>query len=315
MSIRNYSNTTPATVLTATLQNTAGSTAIQVGSTASYPTPPFIAGIERGTTNEEVVEVTATVDGTHFTATRGFDSTPINTHDGGAPFEHCSAAIDYREPNLFINLIQNAGDIIVGGSGGAASQLPIGTSGYALVSNGAGAAPSWQQVIAPGVCAHTAATSAPPGWLIRNGATLSTTTYAALFAQLGYTYGGSGSSFALPNALNTVDLGGGAGSSYPLGSTGGAASVSLSSSQLPTHTHGVNEGAGHYHNAPPNNNFAVEAVSTIGFTNVGAVNSQNISYSARTGTNTTGITIANAGSSSPVNTLPPYQALTPIIKF
>ena len=41
--------------------------------------------------------------------------------------------------------------------------------------------------------------SAPTGWLAANGASVSTTTYAALFAAIGYTYGGSGGSFNLPD--------------------------------------------------------------------------------------------------------------------
>lgn len=44
-----------------------------------------------------------------------------------------------------------------------------------------------------------AAAVAPKGWLACNGASVSTTTYAALFAQINYTYGGSGGSFTLPN--------------------------------------------------------------------------------------------------------------------
>lgn len=44
-----------------------------------------------------------------------------------------------------------------------------------------------------------AADSAPTGFLKANGASLSTTTYAALFAVIGYTFGGSGGSFNLPD--------------------------------------------------------------------------------------------------------------------
>ena len=44
-----------------------------------------------------------------------------------------------------------------------------------------------------------ALSSAPSGFLKANGASLSTTTYAALFAEIGYTFGGSGASFNLPD--------------------------------------------------------------------------------------------------------------------
>lgn len=55
------------------------------------------------------------------------------------------------------------------------------------------------QSVPTGVVAHFAANSAPTGWLKANGASLSTTTYAALFAVIGYAFGGSGASFSLPD--------------------------------------------------------------------------------------------------------------------
>jgi len=44
-----------------------------------------------------------------------------------------------------------------------------------------------------------AGSSAPTGWLVCDGASLSTTTYAALFSTIGYSFGGSGGSFNLPD--------------------------------------------------------------------------------------------------------------------
>jgi len=44
-----------------------------------------------------------------------------------------------------------------------------------------------------------AGTTPPDGWKEENGDLLSTTTYATLFALIGYTYGGSGPSFKLPD--------------------------------------------------------------------------------------------------------------------
>jgi microcystin-dependent protein len=50
-----------------------------------------------------------------------------------------------------------------------------------------------------GAVIYFAADAAPTGFLKANGAALNTTTYAALFAIVGYTFGGSGSSFNLPD--------------------------------------------------------------------------------------------------------------------
>lgn len=44
-----------------------------------------------------------------------------------------------------------------------------------------------------------AGSTAPTGWLLCDGASLSTTTYASLFAVIGYAFGGSGGSFNLPD--------------------------------------------------------------------------------------------------------------------
>lgn len=55
--------------------------------------------------------------------------------------------------------------------------------------------------ISAGTVAHFAASTAPAGWLKANGALISRTAYAALFAAIGTTYGaGDGSTtFALPD--------------------------------------------------------------------------------------------------------------------
>lgn len=41
--------------------------------------------------------------------------------------------------------------------------------------------------------------TAPKGWLLCNGASVSTTTYAPLFAKIAYSFGGSGANFTLPS--------------------------------------------------------------------------------------------------------------------
>lgn len=61
--------------------------------------------------------------------------------------------------------------------------------------------PDLSAVIPPGTIIHYAGRTVPSGWLICNGANVSRTDYAALFAAIGTTYGaGDGSStFNLPN--------------------------------------------------------------------------------------------------------------------
>ena len=50
-----------------------------------------------------------------------------------------------------------------------------------------------------GTVIYSASNSIPTGYLKANGASISTTTYADLFSAIGYTFGGSGASFNLPD--------------------------------------------------------------------------------------------------------------------
>ncbi len=83
-----------------------------------------------------------------------------------------------------------------------------------------------------------AGTAAPTGWMLCDGASLSTTTYAGLFAVIGYTYGGASSNFNLPDLRDRMIVGKGSTFSS-LGATGGAASKTLSTAEMPSHTHDI----------------------------------------------------------------------------
>jgi hypothetical protein len=56
----------------------------------------------------------------------------------------------------------------------------------------------------PGMIVMYGGTVAPAGWLLCNGGSYSTTLFPALFAVIGYSYGGSGSSFNVPSLSGTV---------------------------------------------------------------------------------------------------------------
>ncbi len=81
---------------------------------------------------------------------------------------------------------------------------------------------------------------APPGWLMCSGQTLAISQNNALFALLGTQFGGNGSStFQIPNLNGRIVLGPGSngGPTHIIGELSGTESVSLTSSQLPSHTH------------------------------------------------------------------------------
>jgi len=81
--------------------------------------------------------------------------------------------------------------------------------------------------------------SAPTGWLLCDGSIVSRTTYSALFAIVGETFGaGDGSTtFVLPNLIDYVPAGVGGTLGSTIGVTVGALTVTLTENQLASHTH------------------------------------------------------------------------------
>jgi len=89
-------------------------------------------------------------------------------------------------------------------------------------------------------------TAIPTGWLVANGAQVSRTTYAALFAAIGTAHGvGDGSTtFNLPNLQGRVPVGLSSDTEFnTIGKTGGAKTHTLHWSEIPAHTHKFPGGA------------------------------------------------------------------------
>lgn len=100
-------------------------------------------------------------------------------------------------------------------------------------------------VAPPGLIAAFGGTTPPAGWLECAGQTVSRTTYAALFAAIGTTWGvGNGTTtFTLPDFIRRTLIGaGGSGTSVIaqfVGSVGGQETHTLTTTEMPAHTHGV----------------------------------------------------------------------------
>jgi microcystin-dependent protein len=88
---------------------------------------------------------------------------------------------------------------------------------------------------------------APSGWAFCNGQILAIAQNTALFALLGTTYGGNGTSnFALPDLRGRVAVSSGQAPGlqlYDLGEQTGTENVSLNQNQMPAHSHTVSAGA------------------------------------------------------------------------
>ena len=82
---------------------------------------------------------------------------------------------------------------------------------------------------------------APRGWADCNGQLLPINQNQALFSLLGTTYGGNGqTTFGLPNLQDRTAIHAGQGpglSDRSLGQTGGSALATLSTAQMPSHSH------------------------------------------------------------------------------
>jgi microcystin-dependent protein len=143
---------------------------------------------------------------------------------------------------------------------------------------------------------------APLGWMFCDGTLLPISGNDALFALIGTTYGGDGqSTFALPDLRGRwpvhVDATGG----YPLGSTGGAESVTLAPEHLPPHSHTVLASAAAATGTSPAG--TVWAATTTPAYLPDVVPTQDMASG----------TLAPAGSSLPHENRPPYAVLTFII--
>jgi microcystin-dependent protein len=146
---------------------------------------------------------------------------------------------------------------------------------------------------------------APRGWAFCNGQLLSIAQNTALFAILGTTYGGNGqTTFALPDLRGRVPVGPGQGPSLPnynLGEQGGANSVTLTTAQMPAHTHAASAATGSGTSATPANN-------------VWAGSSQRDAiYASTPGTTMHPAAISAVGNSQPHENMQPYTAINYII--
>lgn len=137
---------------------------------------------------------------------------------------------------------------------------------------------------------------APRNFALCDGQLLSVAANSALFSILGTQYGGDGiTTFALPDLRSRVPIHQGTGIGLTnrfIGEQGGSETVTLTTANLPTHSHAIQSAAEGNTDDPDGNYIAgagINSFSTI--------------------QNTSSKPTGNTGGGSPVNNLPPFLTL------
>lgn len=100
----------------------------------------------------------------------------------------------------------------------------------------------------------------PSHWAFCNGQLLQISQYAALYALIGTTYGGDGvNTFGLPNLQGRIPLHQGTstqGITYVIGQLAGEENHTLTTNEIPSHSHNVTAQSAFSSGSPSNNVFA-----------------------------------------------------------
>lgn len=142
---------------------------------------------------------------------------------------------------------------------------------------------------------------APQGWALCNGQLLSIAEYTALFQLLGTTYGGDGqNTFALPNLQGRIPFH--QGNSYVIGQIAGSETATLTTTQLPAHTHPLAASSSAGTQATPTGGYWAQ--SSLG------------AYSTEAAANSMAATaIGNTGGSQPHDNMPPFLVINFVISL
>jgi microcystin-dependent protein len=152
---------------------------------------------------------------------------------------------------------------------------------------------------------------APSGYAFCNGQTIAISTNAALFSLLGTTYGGNGTStFQLPNLQGRVPIHFGQSpgtSNYVLGQVAGSETATLTTNQIPAHSHAVNVNSAAGNTATPGSTTYLAAGPATG----SGPNASQLKTYTTTANNATlnTNTIGTVGGGQPFSILQPYLAV------
>jgi microcystin-dependent protein len=254
------------------------------------------------------------------------------TNNGTGP----ALTVNQLGTSTIANFLQNSNSVLFLKDGG---NIGINTTnpGYKLEVNGTFNATSIYQngfvLVPPGSLLMYIANAAPSGWLLCDGTAVSRTTYSALYAAIGTTYGsGDGfTTFQLPDTRGRTLIGGGTGAGLTarsLGQIGGAETHLLSTTEMPSHTHtGTTDSAGshsHTHNAnaeqPGSGLVYRNSQNTRKEADAGQANEINLDTATAlsidsNGAHTHTFTSASTGDGNAHNNMQPFLVVNYIIKY
>jgi microcystin-dependent protein len=276
---RNYSSIATEKQLASNVSSVA--TQITLDNATNLPNPPFILVLNPDTNIEEIVLVNADQTGVSsptFIVTRAQDGTTAQTHTAGQVVRHMIVGSDLQAVSTHTDATaaHGATGAVVGTTNTQTLTNKTLTSPK-INENVAVTATSTEINILDGVTASTAeinyldgvtsniqtqfdnlvtvptgtisvfaTNTAPTGWLLCDGTAVSRTTYSALFALIGTTYGAGDTTttFNLPNLKGRVPVGRDSSQTEfdTLAETGGEKAVTLTEAQMPVHTHTLTPG-------------------------------------------------------------------------
>lgn len=144
---------------------------------------------------------------------------------------------------------------------------------------------------------------APAGWMFCDGQLLPISENETLFQLIGTTYGGDGQqTFALPDLRGRVPIHQGNG--FILAQTGGAEQITLTTNQIPSHSHVPLANSGNGTSSSPANNVWAAQPSLLQYSVAGSAN-----------TNLPANTLALTGGSQPHDNFQPYLCVDFIISL
>jgi len=161
-------------------------------------------------------------------------------------------------------------------------------------------------------------TSGPVGWVPCDGRLLSVSEYQVLFTLIGTTYGGDGvNTFRVPDLRSRVPVGLGklqGGAQYTLGETNGLEAATITTAQMPTHTHalatGASTGSVSVSDQPGTSSTASPGTATLGVFsgssgNASAYNSLPPNINLNVGATAKPATVSISGGSQPIDLIQP----------